>query len=90
MAHEFTLEHIAARVEKIIHTQIGSTAPLSLTTNLQEDLDMDSLELVELGISLENEFDVSLPDAQVRRCSTIGDIVQLVNLAEQEPEAKSA
>lgn len=86
----FSLESIAARVEKIIHTQIGSTAPLSLTTNLQEDLDMDSLELVELGISLENEFDVSLPDAEVRRCSTIGDIVQLVNLAEQEPEAKSA
>ena len=90
MAQQFTLEHIASRVEKIIHTQIGSNTPLSLTTNLQEDLDMDSLELVELGISLENEFDVLLPDAQVRRCATIGDIVQLVSLAEREPEAKSA
>lgn len=86
----FTPESISSRVEKIIHEQIGSTTPLSLTTNLQDDLDMDSLELVELGISLENEFDISLPDAEMRRCATIDAIVQLVSRAEREQEAKSA
>lgn len=90
MAQGFTLENISSRVEKIIHTQIGSTTPLSLTTNLQEDLDMDSLERVELGISLENEFDIALPDAQVRRCATVDDIVQLISRAEREQEAKGA
>lgn len=90
MAQRFTTETVSSRVEKIINQQIGSDTPLSLDTNLQEDLGMDSLELVELGITLENEFDVSVPDASVRRCATIDDLVQLVSHSELEQEAKSA
>lgn len=88
MTQGFTQENVSARVEKIIHTQIGSDTALSPETHLQEDLGMDSLELVELGITLENEFDVAIPDAEVRRCATLDDLVQLVHRA--EPEAKSA
>ncbi len=88
MAQGYVQEDVSARVEKIIQQQIGNDIPLSLDTNLQEDLDMDSLELVELGIALENEFDVSIPDAKVRRCATFNDIVQLIMHTEQEQEAK--
>lgn len=88
MVQQFTSENISSRIEKIIQGQIDSDTPLSLDTNLQEDLGMDSLELVELGLTLENEFDVAIPDAEVRRCATLGDIVQLVSRVEQE--AKSA
>ena len=90
MSQEFTLENIASRVASIIHEQIGSTVPLSPSTHLQDDLGMDSLELVELGITLENEFDVAIPDAKMRRCATLDDLVQVVSYAEQEQEAKSA
>lgn len=90
MAQKFTKESILSRVEKIISAQVGDDTALSLETSLQEDLGMDSLELVELAIKLENEFDVTIPDADVRRCATIDDIARLVNYAELEQEAKSA
>jgi acyl carrier protein len=88
MTKGFTQEIVSSRVEKIISEQIGSDTILAPETNLQDDLGMDSLELVELGITLENEFDVLLPDAEIRRCATLDDIVQFVCRA--EPEAKSA
>ncbi len=83
-------EDIPSRVEKIIGQQIGDGTPLSLEVNLQEELGLDSLELVELGLTLEKEFNVLLPIAQVRRCVTPGDIIQLVLHAQSEKEARSA
>lgn len=89
MLQEFTQEDVVARVEKIISVQVGSDAGLSSETHLQDDLGMDSLELVELGIELENEFGVELPDADVRRCATLGDIAQLVQSTQSEEKVKS-
>ncbi len=89
MIQEFTQENVVARVEKIIRTQVGSDTVLSPETHLQDDLGMDSLELVELGIALENEFGMELPDANVRRCATLGDIAQLIQHAESEQKVKS-
>ena len=86
MAHGFIQKDVFARVEKIIHAQIGSDSALSSETNLQDDLGMDSLELVELGMELEHSFGVELPDADMRRCVTVGDLVQLV--CSVEPEEK--
>lgn len=84
MVQGFTQANVLGRVEKIIRTQIASDTALSLETHLQDDLGMDSLELVELGIALENEFSIELPDADVRRCVTLDDIVQLVEGSEPE------
>ena len=90
MTKSLTPEDIPSRVEKIIGQQIGDGAPLSPEVNLQEELGLDSLELVELGLTLEKEFNVLLPIAQVRRCVTPGDIIQLVLHAQSEKEARSA
>jgi acyl carrier protein len=89
MAQEFTQENVVARVEKIISVQVGSDTALSPETHLQDDLGMDSLELVELGIALGNEFGIELLDADVHRCATLSDIVQLVQSAESEEKVKS-
>lgn len=89
MEQGFTREDVVARVEKIIRAQIGSDTVLSPEIHLQDDLGMDSLELVELGIALENEFGIELPDADVRHCATLGDIAQLVQSAGSEQKVKS-
>lgn len=90
MAQVFTQEIVSSRVEKIIRRQVGSDTPLSAETHLQDDLGMDSLELVELGVTLENEFSVFVPDADVRRCATLSDVIQLVLRAESEEKVRSA
>ena len=89
MAQEFTQENVVGRVEKIISVQVGSDTALSPETHLKDELGMDSLELVELGIALGKEFGIELPDADVRRCATLSDIVQLVQSAESEEKVKS-
>ncbi len=90
MTQDFTQEIVSSRVENIICEQVGSDTSLSAETHLQDDLGMDSLELVELGVTLENEFSVSLPDADVRCCVTLSDVIQLVLRAESEEKVRSA
>ena len=90
MAQIVTQEIVASRVENIIRKQVGSDTSLFPETHLQDDLGMDSLELVELGVTLEKEFHVAVPDAEVRRCITLSDITQLVLHAEPEEELRSA
>ena len=89
MVLRFIEEDVSARVEGIIHAQIGGENALSPGTHLQDDLGMDSLELVELGIALENAFAIKLPDAEIRRCVTLGDLVQLVCSVEPEGKVRS-
>ena len=90
MAQIVTQEIVASRVENIIRKQVGSDTSLFPETHLQDDLGMDSLELVELGVALENEFGVSIADADVRRCGTLSDVIHLVLRAESEERVRSA
>ena len=90
MAQIVTQEIVASRVENIIRKQVGSDTSLFPETHLQDDLGMDSLELVELGVALENEFGVSIADADVRRCGTLSDVIHLVLRAESDERVRSA
>jgi len=43
-----------------------------------DDLGADSLDVVDLIMSLEDEFDVEIPDTEVENFKTVGDIVKYV------------
>ncbi|MBR4306168.1 MAG: acyl carrier protein, partial [Ruminiclostridium sp.] len=47
-------------------------------TNIQEDLGADSLDIVDLVMSFEEEFDLEIPDEQVEKIKTVGDIVKFI------------
>jgi acyl carrier protein len=49
-----------------------------MDSNLIDDLDIDSLELVDLTMEFENEFDIEIEDDQVEKIKTVGDIVNLI------------
>lgn len=51
---------------------------LSESTNFVDDLNADSIELVELVMTLEEEFDVHLEDEELMEIHTIGDIVEIL------------
>jgi acyl carrier protein len=44
----------------------------------QEDLDADSLDLVEAVLALEEEFDVTIPEEEMEGVRTVGQAIQLV------------
>ena len=50
---------------------------LKATDKLEDDLDIDSLDCVEIVMELEKEFDRAIPDAEAESIKTIGDLYSL-------------
>lgn len=53
-------------------------AKVTLDAELGRDLDLDSLDTVELTLGLEKLFQVELPDEELEDLSTVGDVVDLI------------
>ena len=72
-------EQIEERVRKILAENL-SVPENEVTTEsrFQEDLDADSLDLVEAVLALEEEFGVSIPEEEMEGVKTVGQAVNLV------------
>ncbi|MGI5894038.1 MAG: acyl carrier protein [Candidatus Merdivicinus sp.] len=51
---------------------------VSMEASITDDLGADSLDIVDLVMSLEDEFGVEIPDDQVENIKTVGDIVKYI------------
>ena len=51
---------------------------ITADTDLQEDLGADSLDVVDLLMSIEDEFEVEVPDEEIENLKTIGDVVEYI------------
>jgi len=49
-----------------------------MTTSLTDELDIDSLDLVDLVMTVEDEFSIELPDEALEGMKTIGDLVKYI------------
>ena len=68
------------RVKSIIAEQLCiSKDDISDTANVIEDLGADSLDVVELLMTFEDEFGVSIPDEEVEQLKTIPAIVKIID-----------
>ncbi len=47
-------------------------------TNIADDLGADSLDVVDMLMSLEDEFDVEIPDEEIERIRTVGELVSYI------------
>ena len=67
------------RVTELIVEQLGvSKDEAVLTASFIDDLGADSLDIVELVMSLEEEFDIEIPDDDAEKIQTIGDVISYV------------
>ena len=57
-----------------------SVEPESITmdTSFEDDLGADSLDVVDMLMSLEDEFDVEIPDDEIEKIRTVGDLVTYI------------
>lgn len=53
-------------------------ADVTMESDIQEDLGADSLDLVDLLMSLEDDFDLEVPDEDVEKIKTVGDLVNYI------------
>ncbi len=51
---------------------------ITADTDLQEDLGADSLDVVDLLMSIEDEFDVEVPDEEIENIKTVGALVSYI------------
>ncbi|MCX6039818.1 MAG: acyl carrier protein [Caldilinea sp.] len=78
MANNSTFE----RVRTIIIDQLGvETDAVTMEANFRDDLDADSLDLVELIMAFEEEFGGEITDDDAKTIITVGDAVNYLSSA---------
>ena len=74
------MTEIQERVRKILAENLSvAEDQVTMESRFQEDLDADSLDLVEAVLALEEEFGVSIPEEEMEGVKTVGQAVNLVN-----------
>ncbi len=74
-----TQEEIFEKVKEIIVEQLGVTeTSVTMEASFIDDLGADSLDIVELIMALEEEFDTEIPDSDAEKVVTVGDVVDYI------------
>ena len=67
------------KVKNILSAQFEVEADsISENTNIEDDLGADSLDVVDMLMSLEDEFDVEIPDEEIENIRTVGEVVAYI------------
>ena len=75
-----TNEEIFDRISNLIKEQLhNEKIEVTVKTNIQEDLGIDSIALIEFIITLEDEFNLNIPDEDVEDIQTMGELVDYLS-----------
>jgi len=70
---------VESKVKEIIAEQLGiNEEDITLDSSLSDDLGADSLDIVEVVMALEEEFETEISDAEVDKMDTVKDFVDFV------------
>ena len=74
-----TTEEIRADLAEIVNEVAGIPADdVQLDKSFTDDLDVDSLSMVEVVVAAEERFDVKIPDDDVKNLKTVGDATKYI------------
>ncbi len=66
-------------VKSVVAEQLGiDESEITMDSSFNDDLEADSLDIVELMMALEDEFKVEISDDDAGKISTIGDVVEYI------------
>ena len=67
------------KIKSILAEQLDADPDeMTMETNIAKDLGADSLDVVELLMSIEDEFNVEIPDEEIENIKTIGELVEYI------------
>jgi acyl carrier protein len=70
---------VLAGLKEIVEEVAGiPAASIEMDKNFTDDLDVDSLSMVEVVVAAEERFGVKIPDDQVSELATVGDAVNFI------------
>ena len=68
-----------AKIKKMIADTLGAELDqLNESTSFKEDLEADSLDLMEIVMALEDEYGIEIPSEDLEKIATIGDVVAYI------------
>ena len=72
-------EEVFEKVKNVIIEQLGvAENNITMEASFIDDLGADSLDIVELIMAIEEEFDIEIPDADAEKVVTVGDVVDYI------------
>ncbi|MGI9347758.1 MAG: acyl carrier protein [Gammaproteobacteria bacterium] len=78
-------EELIKRVKKIVSEQLGvEEAKITMESKFMDDLGADSLDTVELVMSLEDEFDCEIPDEEAEKIVSVADALNYIESKQSE------
>lgn len=67
------------KIKEILADQLDADIDdMTMDTDIAKDLGADSLDVVELLMSIEDEFSVEIPDEEIENIKTIGELVEYI------------
>jgi len=73
------MSDVFERVKRIIVERLGvEESEVTPEASFKDDLGADSLDVVELVMELEDEFDMEISDADAEKITTVGEVVQYI------------
>lgn len=73
------MSDVFERVKEIIVEQLDvEEDKVTMEASFREDLEADSLDVVELVMELEDEFDLEIADEEAEKINTVGDAVRFI------------
>ena len=73
-----TEKEIFDRIETIIQERQGEDFVVTESLSLKDDLDADSVDLMEFILTLEDEFNIEISDEEIDQLQSVADVVQVV------------
>ena len=67
------------KIQKIICAQFDvDPSRVTLESSILDDFQADSLDIVDLAMSIEDAFDIEVPDEELEKIKTVADIVKFI------------
>lgn len=79
------MDNIFDKIKDIIVEQLGveDENKITMQTTFIDDLGADSLDVVELIMALEEEFEIEIPETEAEKITSVGDVVEYIKSVKQ-------
>ena len=77
-----TEKEIFDRIVTFIQERQGEDFVVTESLSLKDDLDADSVDLMEFILTLEDEFNIEISDEEIDQLQSVGDVVEVVKRKE--------
>ncbi len=73
------VDMVLEKVTEVISEQLGvAKDTITNNSNILEDLGADSLDIIEMLMTLEEEYGITIPDEKINQVKTVGEICALI------------